>query len=230
MQSTTRLPRCCRECRPSRGVSCLSRSESRFTPPMACSIRMRMDEIARLATCASGEIVPAGIFFNSDDGSPWHIWPPWKPMSFNRDHCRMERVRTLQISQVCLVPAFPASGRSRSTCDRSHRSITRRVEIVWHVCLPLSESCWSSGSAGRWIGRSAYHHAKQGSGRDARGPFGGEPPRSNRQRLESWKPLLMGSCLMQNGMEAVIPTYSPAIATSPRAVWHLLNRILFHRP
>src|ERR687892_381866 len=39
----------------------------------------------------------------------------------------------------------------------------RRFLIVWHFFLPLEYSCWSSGSAGRWIGRSVPSCQKGGT-------------------------------------------------------------------
>src|SRR5918994_3705473 len=56
----------------------------------------------------------------------------------------------------------------------------RRFLIVWHFFLPLEYSCCSSGSFGRWIGRSVPSCQKGGC-RTSRLPWAVRPSRQTLQ-------------------------------------------------
>src|SRR5919108_2314334 len=107
-------------------------------------------------------------------------------------------------------------------------SITRRFLIVWPFFLPLSSSCWSSGSAGRWIGRSVPS-CQQG---ETQGP-----PQSVWRRTS---PLIRQRCELEVNPDGIMldstrdeggeSTYSHSIATSQRADLALLEEDAVSHP
>src|ERR671923_963158 len=100
-------------------------------------------------------------------------------------------------------------------------SITRRFLIVWPFFLPLSSSCWSSGSAGRWIGRSVPSCQKGGTqGHPQSVWLRASPLNRLRCELEANPDGLMLDSIRYAGGES---TYSHSIATSQRADLALLE-------
>jgi hypothetical protein len=85
------------------------------------------------------------------------------------------------------------------------------------------------GPRGRLAGGAVapYPHANKGGPRDTLGPFGCEPHRYI-VSVASGEQLLMGSCLIQHGMQEVNPLIGIRLRHAKELSLHCLDRILFH--
>ena len=192
----------------------------RFTPPMACSIRIRIDEIRRFVSCSGGVNSPPGGFFLG-----WiMVIPagnPWKPLSI-QVAARWQGI-ACQLCQT-FIRCFTFISRTQEahvTGLMDHDEVLKRVTLLLATVILLLLGIF--GALNRTFG----------SIMPKRGTVEGSLPVASRASRPRRRPY---------GLEAALDALRPAstpdaadestvfasTATSPRLSVHFLNGILFH--